>query len=206
MRSILLALPLGLSLSLAVACTPELTSPDGGLVELSDYAAPENSWPMGEAPPASLAAEGFASGQVPPDMRLMDQHGDEVSLWQFYGMVVAIDFSTIWCGPCQVLAKEVDEVQHTYEDQGFIYLTVLPEDGEGQVPELEDLEYWAEIHEISAPILADDEGWSYEVVVPGKDAFPAVVVVGRDMRVHTDKVQPTQDEAIRLAIEAALAE
>lgn len=200
MRSSLLAA------TLALGCTPVLSTPGGAEVEFSDYAAPENSWPVGEAPPASLAAEGFGTGQVVPDMRLMDQHGDEVSLWQFYGMVVALDISTIWCGPCQALADEVDAVQADYEDEGFIYLTMLPEDGEGQIPELEDLEYWAELHEITAPILADDQGYSYDVVVPGKDAFPAVVVIGRDMRVHTDRVQPTQDEAIRLAIEAALSE
>ena len=75
---------------LATGCVPELTSPAGTVLEVSDYTAPENSWPMGEAPPASLAAEGFGSGQVVPDMRLMDQYGDEVSLWQFYGLVVAL--------------------------------------------------------------------------------------------------------------------
>ena len=54
-----------------------------------------------------LAQEGFREGQVIPDMRLMDQYGDEVSAWQFYGMVIALDFSTEWCAPCQELAKEV---------------------------------------------------------------------------------------------------
>ncbi len=191
--------------ALLAGCTPTLTTP-GGVDEVVDYAAPVNTWPVGQAPPGDLAEEGFSDGQVVPDLRLMDQHGDEVSLWQFYGMVVALDFSTIWCGPCQKLADEVDEVQESYESQGFIYISVLPENGDGEIPTLEDLEYWAELHEITAPIVADDEGHSYEVVVPGKDAFPAVVVIGRDMRVHTEKVQPTEDAAIRLAIEDALSE
>ncbi len=183
-----------------VACTPHLTSPPG-TDDTGAWEAPENSWPVGEPPPADLEGEGFSEGQVVPEVRLLDQYGDEVSLWQFYGMVLALDVSTGWCAPCAALADEVDAVAADYADQGFVYVTIMPENSQGAPPSQEDLQAWAAEHGITQPILADDQGWGYQIAVEG---FPHVAVVGRDLRVAVAKVSPTQDDAIRAAIEDAL--
>ena len=57
---------------------------------------------------------------------MMDQFGNEVSLWQFYGQLILID------GRRMVLrvklATEVDHTWKDYEDRGFMYLTILAED------------------------------------------------------------------------------
>jgi hypothetical protein len=193
--------------ALLVGCTPHLTTPkwarDGdGTGSGADWEAPSNSWPAVEAVPADLVAEGFTEGLTFPDIRLMDQHGDIVSVWQFYGMVIAVDISTMWCGPCNKLAKEVDHTWESYADRGFMYLTMLPEDSEGGPMELEDTLEWVERHDIVAPILADDQGYSYDIVP--NQIWPRVLVIGRDMRVTNDEVLPAEDAAIRAAIEAAL--
>lgn len=193
--------PVLLALS-AVACTPHLTSPDGGAAALGDYVAPENSWPIGDPVPASLAPTGWRKGETPDDFRLMDQYGDTVSLWQFYGMVVVVDISTGWCGPCRSLAKQVDDVWHDYEDQGFMYLTMMPENKVGDVPSLEDLQDWASDGSITAPVLQDDQGYS-AAIVPDS-AYPRILVVDREMVVAVDQVVPAEDTSIRAAIEAEL--
>ena len=54
---------------LLTACTPVLTSPDGGNVE--PWVAPENTWPLG-TPPSDLVGEGFDPGEVIPDFRMPD--------------------------------------------------------------------------------------------------------------------------------------
>ena len=192
----------GSLLLLSLGCTPVLNSPDDSGADLA-WVAPSNTWPMGDGPPEELVAEGFKAGQVPPDMRLKDQHGDEVSLWQFYGYVVALDVSTIWCGPCRELAAEVDEVWNDYKDQDFMYLTMLPEDATGQVPDQADLQEWATDYDISAPVMSDAPGYSYEVVGSAA-AFPRIVVMDREMVVSNDEVTPAEDSAIRAAIEAEL--
>jgi thiol-disulfide isomerase/thioredoxin len=132
----------------------------------------------------------------------VDQNGDTVSLWQFYGEVIALDISTMWCGPCQLLAREVDEVQEHYEDDGFIYITMLPENIDGDTPNVQNLNQWAERNGVSAPILADDFGHSYDIVPD--QVWPRVMIIGRDLRVAEDQVQPAEDAAIRAAIEAEL--
>ena len=187
-----LALPL-------TGCVPELVSPaDDG----APWEAPTNGWGV-TPPPEGLAAEGFEEGQVVPEFRLPDQNGETVSLWQFYGQVIALDISTIWCGPCRDLAGGVTETWEEYQDQGFAYLTLLSQDMNGQVPDQAELEEWATTYGIEQPVLADGAGHSNAISPDG--TFPQIVVIGRDMRVVVEKVSPsTEESAIRAAIESAL--
>ena len=189
--------------TLAACEPPRLYTAGGGAGGTgADWVLPENGWDVGEAPPSTLKGEGFAVGDVLPDLRLADQHGDEVSAWQWYGMVLAIDVSTMWCGPCRGLAADVDETWADYRDDGFMYITLLPQDQAGAVPDRSDLNNWADQFGISAPVLSDDVGWSYQIVPD--NTYPRIVIVGRDMRVRVDQVTPAEDRAIRSAIEDAL--
>lgn len=187
---------------LVSGCVPELTSPtsdDTG--STSTWVAPDNDWPSA-TPPAGLVGQGYGQGQVMPDFRLNDQFGQEVALWQFYGSVIVLDLSTMWCGPCAALAKDVTETWHDYQSQGFMYLTVLPEDDQGQVPDQSDLQRWAENNGVEAPILADDQGLAYQMVPDA--AWPRIYVLDRTMKVAVEQVNPATDAAIRAAVEDLL--
>jgi len=178
-------------------CVPDLTSSGANA---GPWEAPENQWPLRE-PPANLVGTGFAEGQVPPDFRLLDQHGDEVSLWQFYGSVVLLDVSTMWCGPCQEIAGHTEATYDSFKDDGFMYLTVLHEDVENRPPTTEDLEEWAAGFGISAPILADGDQATGAAVTQGQ--YPAVIVIGRDMTI-VDRPRSLDAATIDGAIEDAL--
>lgn len=184
----------------AVGCVPELHSPDSAL-EQSDWEAPSNRWAT-SSPPAGLDAEGFSVGEVPPDMRLMDQFGDEVSLWQFYGSVVVVDVSTMWCAPCKILAQEVNETWHDYQEQGFMYLTLLPQNNVGEVPDQDDLNTWAEDFGIEAPVLADTLGFSDQISPDAQ--YPTLLVIDRDFQVAEDRVDPAEDATLRALVESLL--
>ena len=184
-----------------MACTPHLYSPpDTGDDEWS-WEAPENTWTLGE-PPSGLEGEGWHVGDVVPDFRLLDQHGAEVSLWQFYGQVIVLDHSTYWCSVCQTLALDVEETWHAYASDGFIYITLLSQDNEGEEPSQDVLNEWADYFGITAPVVADDAGIADTVV--GAEGFPRLQLVGRDMRMINDQIVPTTDAQIRTEIEAAL--
>ncbi len=183
------------------ACTPHLYSPvDSGETEWS-WEAPENGWATG-APPEGLVGEGYNVGEVVPDFLLMDQHGDMVSLWQFYGQVIVLDHSTFWCAVCQDLAWDVDHTWLEYADQGFMYLTLLSQDDNGEVPDIAVLQEWADYFGITAPVLADDAGIA-DIVV-GAEGFPRLQVIDREMRMANDQITPTTDAQIRQEVEALL--
>jgi thiol-disulfide isomerase/thioredoxin len=160
-------------------CVPQLTSSgiDGG-----PWQAPANRWNVSD-PPEDLVNVGFSVGQTPPDFRLLDQFGEEVSLWQFYGRVVLLDVSTMWCGPCQEVASHTQNTFEEHVDDGFMYLTVLHEDVENRPPTQDDLNLWADYYQIKAPVLADGDQATGLAVTQGQ--YPAVMVIGRDMKIAT---------------------
>jgi peroxiredoxin len=189
-----------LALLLVAGCTPHLYSPADTGDSRWSWEPPENGWPVGE-PPIGLRGEAYEQGRIAPDFRLMDQHGDEVSLWQFYGMVVVLDHSTMWCAMCQELARDAEDTWQAYLDQGFMYVTLLAEDTEHQVPDQADLQYWGDYFGIGAPILADDAGIAAEVT---GGSYPQVQVIDRTMRVAVEAVSPLSDEQLRVEVEALL--
>ncbi len=142
---------------------------------------------------------GYQEGQVPPDVRLVDQHGDEVSLWQFYGDVVLLDISTMWCGPCQEIASHTEATYEAYKDEGFIYLTVLHEDVDRRPPDDADLEQWDELFGLTSPVLADGGRATGAAVT----YYPAVLVIDRTMKV-ADRPDSLEQSTIEAAIEDAL--
>lgn len=186
----------------AAACTPRLYSnapPDTGSGDPTDWQAPDNSWETCSEPTADMfaATTGWQVGDLAPDFRMIDQHGDETSLWQFHGCVTLLDLSTLWCGPCRKLAAEVDEVWNEYKSDGFMYLTLISQNELGADPTGEDLTWWADEFGVSAPVLADNLGVS-DTLTP---EFPYLVLIDRDSNVRNRGFEPTLIEA---EIEAAL--
>jgi thiol-disulfide isomerase/thioredoxin len=93
-------------------------------------------------------------GDHPCNFTLKDQEGNDVSLYDYYGDTIVIDFSAMWCGPCRSAAAEVQEVKDAYEASGFTYLTVLVETSQGKAPDSTDCKDWADTYGISEPVLA----------------------------------------------------
>ena len=85
---------------MGIGCTPHLESEPRATCGGEDLV---NAWAK-SAPPKTLEGEGYARGSVVPDFCMEDQNGDKTSLWQFYGDVILLDISTMWCGPCQQIA------------------------------------------------------------------------------------------------------
>ena len=180
-------------LPLLLSCVPHLSTDatqETGVYD-NHWVAPENSWEQ-NTPPSTLQGEGCKVGQVLEDHRGKDQHGAEVSLWQFYGSCLLVDIGTMWCGPCRDLAKTFQESSDRFPEVQFV--SVLPEDDDGDPATVEKLGECAEFYGIEDPVINDDEGW-HECSVP-EDAFPAVLIVGPDMKVLDAGVTPANEATI----------
>lgn len=171
----------------------------------ADWVAPANRWPS-QPPPNCTVGEGFEVGDVVPDLRLRDQFGDEVSLWQFTGNVVLLDVGTLWCRPCQVQAQSTEEIWQEFQPLGFVYLTVLQEDGSGDAVDRTDLEVWANdvpqppaADPITAPVLADFHGAAGTAAVIRNGQYPAVLLIGRDL-VVLERIEQPSELTIREAL------
>ena len=95
-----------------------------------------------------------AEGEHPCDFVLIDQNGKEVRLYDFYGKVIILDFSTMWCGPCRLAALGVDPTIKKYGEENIAYITILIDNSFGKDPDLRDVQYWANQNGIEiGPVL-----------------------------------------------------
>ncbi len=113
------------------------------------------------------------------DFTLKDQDGNQVTLSDYKGKVIFLNFFGTWCGPCQ---SEMPAIQHMYEKYGYnekdlIILSIAhPNDGQdGSEAEIaERMKNWG----YSYPVLFDsDDTVFYHYYV---SAFPTSFIIDRE--------------------------
>ena len=128
-------------------------------------------------------ANTWTEGDVAANFTLEDQHGEMVDLYSFCGHNVMIAFGASWCGPCQQLAAEVQDLQDEYSADGFQAIEILIQDQGSNPPDTADLQDWASDFDLeTVPVLDDGEYavWPYYELDWG---IPTVVHIGPDMTV-----------------------
>ena len=92
----------------------------------------------------------------PCNFSLLNQHGDTVELYDFYGKVIIVDLSAMWCGPCVSMAQAADPIVADYGTENLEWLTIIIEDEHGNPPDQDDVMRWATENGISGHVLAGD--------------------------------------------------
>ena len=127
-------------------------------------------------------------GDHPCDFTFLDQTGKEVSLYDFYGSPILLDFSTGWCGFCKWAAMDVQRLQDSHASIGLVYITVLLETHNGKSVDVDYCDDWADEFDIySAPILAGDYSIINENPAKGWDvqAYPIFFFIDEEMILRT---------------------
>ena len=145
-------------------------------------------------------------GQSICNLALKDQ---DDKIWQLHdlkGNVILLDFSAMWCGPCQNAAVTVQKTQDDYESEGFKYITVLVDDPTGETIELHDVQAWVDSYGINtATVLQGNRDLIDYNAVKGYPliSWPTFVFVDRDLNIYYG-MHGFNEEFIRSKIEEML--
>ncbi|HUX07799.1 MAG TPA: TlpA disulfide reductase family protein [Acidobacteriota bacterium] len=98
---------------------------------------------------------GTQVGDRAVDFTLMDQNGNAVSLHDYWGSVILVDFSPQWCPYCRLESADAEQLYQTYKNAGFIILTVLIADYNNNQISQAGCRAWADTYGLTFPVLAD---------------------------------------------------
>lgn len=105
-------------------------------------------------PPISIAPPP-QRGDTAPAFLLPDMFGEEVTLAQFRGQPVIINFWATWCAPCIVEMPELQEAYEAHEESGLVILALNRDEEPNVIGDFlaNDLDV-----ALTFPILLDDHG------------------------------------------------
>lgn len=167
---------------------------------------------------AAPAPSGAAAGDLPPfknplankqapAFTLRDTHGRKVSLSDYKGKAVVLDFWATWCAPCKIEIPWLEKLRDQYASQGLEVLGISEDDldlddQKALLKEKKDITDSATKLGINYPVLFDDA----KVADPygGVDALPTTFYVDRNGKVIAATVGLVDRDEIEANIKKAL--
>jgi cytochrome c biogenesis protein CcmG/thiol:disulfide interchange protein DsbE len=145
--------------------------------------AVDKRWMEKHAPrPAAAKAANLPDA---PNFTLKDLQGNDVSLEQFRGKVVLVNFWATWCGPCEIEMPWFIEFQQKYGARGFT-MVGLAMDKEGRevvAPWIEKMKFDANGAQVPVnyPILLGND--KVEELFGGIIGYPTSLLISRDGKI-----------------------
>lgn len=68
------------------------------------------------------------AGETAPEFSLRDINGKAVSLSDYKGKVVLVNFWATWCGPCKLEMPHLDKMDREFQDKGFEVVSISTDD------------------------------------------------------------------------------
>ncbi|MDQ7858308.1 MAG: TlpA disulfide reductase family protein [Armatimonadota bacterium] len=142
-----------------------------GIVAYSLTVPPRDAAVVAPAPGLAPAARVAAPGVELPSLR----GPERITLGQFRGQVVVLNFFASWCGPCALEAADLERTWQEVRDRGAVFLGVAVQD---TVPEARA---FLATHRITYPAAFDERG---EVLARYRvTGIPTTVVIDPEGRV-----------------------
>ncbi len=149
-----------------------------------------------------------AVGEHPCNFTLKDQHDEDVSLYDFYGSVIVLDLSAMWCGPCQAAGSDVQATVERFSEHDVRYITVLVDDPYRQPPSLAFAQSWAtNLGIVTEPVLQGSRDFLSEDPTTGwpLSSWPTFVLITADMKTHVFQAGYSQ-QLLDMLIEDAISQ
>jgi peroxiredoxin len=141
---------------------------------------------------------GSTAGEAAPAFTLPDLSGNPVSLSDFHGQTVVLDFWATWCLPCVFQVPELNKLWAAHKELGDVVVIGVAVDVEGA----EVVAPWAEEQGVDYTLVIGDEDLARDFGVMG---FPSLVIIKPDGRVdsrHVGLIELNQLEALVAAARA----
>jgi hypothetical protein len=151
-----------------------------------------------------------AVGDKACDFTFVDQNGDEWNLYEHYGTVMILDFSTVWCGVCRTIAGDVQMHQDTFTAMGydFLWVTILVDGNTwGVPPTKEEIDGWVISYGMTtSPVLRGDRSI---IDAAGMDGYPVtgwptIVIVDEELTI-THGINGWSESSVMGWVESVLA-
>jgi len=127
----------------------------------------DNSTSVQQVSPGGLV------GKEAPDFTLTDMQGQQVSISQFRGKVVILNFWATWCPPCREEMPSMEKLYRDHQDQGLVMLAVNVEENGKQL-----VSKFLQKTPYSFPILLDSENTAQNAY--GVFRFPESFIIDRN--------------------------
>ncbi len=112
------------------------------------------------------------AGSAAPAFELLDLDGETVSLSDFEGRPVILNFWATWCAPCRLEMPELQRAQAEYGDDGPVVLTINQEESAERV-----VEFFDEVG-LTLPALLDSK--AQVGIAYGAFFLPTTVIIDPD--------------------------
>jgi len=133
-----------------------------------------------------------ASGDMAaPDFTLFSPEGEEISLSDYEGQVILVNWWATWCPPCKAEMPAIHAFYETHQADGFVVLAVNSQEGASTVKS------FIQDNGFTFPVLLDSQGQvmdRYHV-----RALPTSFIIDRHgliQHIQTGEISPQQLEAI----------
>ena len=134
-------------------------------------------------------AEAPEVGKAAPSFQLTDVNGKPVSLSDFRGEPVLLNFWTTWCDPCRFEMPYIHEVYDEWSERGLVVLAINVGESPSRVNK------FIQDYNLSFPVLLDLErnvAGKYNVNITG---YPTTFFVDGDGIIRDIKIGPFRSVA-----------
>ena len=132
-----------------------------------------------------------------PAFSLTDITGKPLSLSEYKGKVVMLDFWATWCGPCRIEIPSFIELQKRYASQGFTMIGISMDDSPEPV-----VDFYKQL-QMNYPVAVGNDRLGE--LYGGVGGLPTTFVIGRDGRIYAKHVGATDPAVFEIEIKQLLA-
>jgi len=98
-----------------------------------------------------------------PDFTMEDLNGDSISLSDFKGQLILLDFWASWCKPCRLANPKLVKLYEEFNDKGLEIISISLDGSTQQSTAKQDWKKAVETDKLTWPQVSELKGWASEV-------------------------------------------